>query len=288
MWAALCSEKCVTDSCYPPHQKMICIKASCVSMRGWHVLMFLHFRRSVRSQRCKRRQMSPPKGDLQRVLGAVTYPQRESVQRFSFSAFTLGKPVDKWSQRPTLWVCCNCREPGSGRYFLDFLSWKGYHNTAIATRTLEKVLQYYIGSCLGEESWLNIRTAADWECQEEPFPLPTKPLFLCSCWRAPVPSPNPSPLSHPSWGWEEIQWSLILKNNLMRKWLVWMRLSSLHWIQTRLYSDELTMLLVLQPKKEQEDKKWPTPCLSKCQTNAEPNNLFPRSFQGNKAWEKNW
>lgn len=121
----MCSEKCVTDSCYPPHQKMMCIKASCVSMRGWHVLMFLHFRRSVRSQRCKRRQISPPKGDLQRVLGAVTYPQRESVQRFSFSAFTLGKPVDKWSQRPTLWVCCNCREPGSGRYFLDFLSLKG-------------------------------------------------------------------------------------------------------------------------------------------------------------------
>lgn len=61
-------EQYVTETRYPPRQKMICIKTICGSTQEWHADVFLHSRRSARFQWCKGRQISPVKGDLQMVL----------------------------------------------------------------------------------------------------------------------------------------------------------------------------------------------------------------------------
>lgn len=72
-------EQHVTETHYPPHQKMICIKTSCGSMQEWHADVFLHSRRLARFQWCKRRQISPVKGDLQMVLQPVARGSRDSL-----------------------------------------------------------------------------------------------------------------------------------------------------------------------------------------------------------------
>lgn len=147
-------EQYVTEICYPPHQKIICIKTICVSMQEWDVEMIVPSRRSVRFQWCKWRQIAPRKGGLQMMLATVVSPRGKFGDR-TFHLSPWAKLVaDQWSWVPMLKVSWRCQEPSSRKYFLDFVSWKGHRDVAVAPGILQMVLQQCISSGPGEEIWV--------------------------------------------------------------------------------------------------------------------------------------
>lgn len=195
----------VTEICYPPHQKMICIKTICGSMQQWDMDVILPSRKSMRFQWCKRRQADPRKGDLQMMLATVASHRGKSGDRTLCISPWAKLLADQWSWMPMLKVSWRCWEPRSRKCFLDFVSRKGHKDVAVATGILQTVLRQCISSGPGEESWVgtNLLTASCRGVLSFPSQAPAPQQLPEN------PCPLPKAITSPHPPWAEIPWPLI-------------------------------------------------------------------------------